>query len=144
MERENTITSPYHKDINHSYIKRHNHFYKKLACATRKQRNLYIKGASEDELDSLGQCAYWILKEKIPLSSRQTIRLVEHKEVVRELSLGKRGVRRLLLNQGFFIPFLANAVVNKFFMKKHKKVPTITDNTILDNQTEKVKHNGLQ
>jgi hypothetical protein len=121
----------YDSQINYPYIKRHKHFYKKLACATRVQRKLYIKSASEDELHSLRQCACWILTGKIRITQRQETRLRENKHTLRELSLGKnsKSIQRLLLDDGYFLPFLANAIVNKFFKKNIQSKPGNTKNS---------------
>jgi hypothetical protein len=94
-------------------IKRHPQFFRKLKSANTSQRNHYINNATDDEIDSVCECALNLCRGNIPLTCRQKKLLFPHRNTIRRIAHTQDSdeARQLLKQRGGFLPALAAAVI---------------------------------
>jgi len=86
---------------NRSRLENNQAFLQLLATTNPAQRNQLIRTASQDQLNSVCECAHNILRSNVPLSSDQIRKLRKHRSVVYRIA-DKRvplGQKRKILEQ---------------------------------------------
>jgi hypothetical protein len=90
-------------------------FIRKLSSANHRQRQKYIREASDDEILLICNCALNLLEGNFEeLKYHQKNKLRPHKHTLYKLCSAKQGLkskRKLLIQQGGFLPTLAAAAI---------------------------------
>jgi hypothetical protein len=91
----------------------HRKFIKKLETANTSQRKKYISEATPDQIRAICDCALNVCNGNIKLTGKKFRQLYPHKAAIRRLNQtrGVEGKRRILIQQGGFLPALAAAAV---------------------------------
>src|SRR4051812_17630852 len=88
-----------------------------LSCANKKQRNKYIKMASPEQVNALMECVRNACEGNIPFSEEEFKALKPFQKQFKKLISKRRSTqrqRKLLVQEGGFLPLLAGALLPVF------------------------------
>lgn len=105
------------KPVGQSVLQNHLFLKKIVTTKSDRKRRRLLRLATNEELFSIIEIAFNILKGKFKLSNRQKVKLIAHADLVRKISRArsKRGLKSALQTGGSILPALIAPILIEAF-----------------------------